>query len=55
MWKMNIQRTLTAQQRINDALIKFMENTNREFELVHERLRMLEKQNQDLMYRLKTK
>ena len=31
MWKKNIDRTLTAQGRINDALIKFMENSQKNF------------------------
>jgi len=31
MWKTYTQRTLTAQQRINDALIRFMENTQKNF------------------------
>jgi len=42
MWKTYTQRTLTAQQRINDALIRFMENTNLEFSQLKMRVAVLE-------------
>jgi predicted nucleic acid-binding OB-fold protein len=31
MWKTYTERTLRAQERINDALIKFMENSQKNF------------------------
>jgi len=42
MWKTNIARTLTAQQRINDALIKYMEHTNNQFDQLKMRVAVLE-------------